>query len=617
MLAAFFLCAHIPLFAEEAAEQTGMQLPHLYTNISIEEQTVEQKQTLFAADIEALHVADLPSLFEAAGVQVLSYGPYGLEAKPSIRGFTDETVRVVVNGVCVNNAQYGTFDFTSLAPSDIEKIEIVRGAFTESVEGEGAVGGVIYITTKSAVQEKSVHFDGSAKTYFCADMPLDTASLSFGFASPVSQTASVTGNVRVTEAQNKYSYTDFRERTAWRKNADVYDAHESFSFSKAFDGGAWSLGNLFYAGYKHTPGSTMQTRYGLQRDIDNTVTFSLKMPTLLEALDFKGSAAWLCNTRFFEEAGEESRHFLNTVSLTGSAELFWWQRVVPLFGFSISAAHLHSTNDGEHTLIFGTAKTTVRWYINDVLSLSVPFAFSFSGQNAAPIPKIALCAAFRYLDILLSAYRMIQFPIMDDLYWEDSGMARGNPSLQPEEGWGAELTLNAHDIFVPFSFCVYTNYYKRKIQWASADGVWTPQNIASAFYAGVNLSFKKTFFDHLELSSSVEYLFNELLDKSNASTYKKRIMYTPDVVGAAACRLNFAPFSCALEATYMGKRYQTNMNISSLEPYFLLNAAFDVKTFAHITPYVRIDNILNTRYEAVPDYPMPGISVTLGLSGSW
>ena len=98
--------------------------------------------------LEAEHIESLSQVIERCGIQNLSYGAYGLESKPSIRGFTDETVRVVIDGICVNNAQYGTFDFSAIDISAIEKIEIIRGGFTEGVEDEGAVGGVIYITTK-------------------------------------------------------------------------------------------------------------------------------------------------------------------------------------------------------------------------------------------------------------------------------------------------------------------------------------------------------------------------------------------------------------------------------------------------------------------------------------
>ena len=37
----------------------------------------------------------------------------------------------------------------------------------------------------------------------------------------------------------------------------------------------------------------------------------------------------------------------------------------------------------------------------------------------------------------------------------------------------------------------------------------------------------------------------------------------------------------------------------------------------YITPYLRVDNILNADYESIPDYPMPGISLMVGVKAKW
>jgi outer membrane receptor protein involved in Fe transport len=137
---AVFVCFFRIIAAQE------ITLPPIFTYI--EDSLVEQKEVLTAEDISRANVTDLPSLLSSAGIQILSYGAYGLEQKPSMRGFTDETVRVIIDGICVNNPQYGTFDFTSLNLEDIERIEIVRGGFTESVSDEGAAHHTVLVCFK-------------------------------------------------------------------------------------------------------------------------------------------------------------------------------------------------------------------------------------------------------------------------------------------------------------------------------------------------------------------------------------------------------------------------------------------------------------------------------------
>ena len=137
-------------FSQETTDEISSgELPKIYT--FIDSGVVEQRISFSKEEIENSNAQDITSFFQSAGIQILSYGPYGLESKPSIRGFTDETVRVIIDGICVNNAQYGTFDFSTLNIDNIEKIEIVKGGFTEQVSDEGAVGGAVYITTKKQI----------------------------------------------------------------------------------------------------------------------------------------------------------------------------------------------------------------------------------------------------------------------------------------------------------------------------------------------------------------------------------------------------------------------------------------------------------------------------------
>ena len=161
------------------AQDAEIVLPEVTTYIP---SSVEQKLVITAEELEAAHYEDLSDVVERAGLQILSYGPYGLESKPSIRGFTDETVRVVIDGICVNNAQSGLFDFSTINLSAVERIEIIRGGFTEGVEDEGAVGGVIYITMKKNEMKSSLSGEVGLKSFFNKELPLDSVfqKISFG-----------------------------------------------------------------------------------------------------------------------------------------------------------------------------------------------------------------------------------------------------------------------------------------------------------------------------------------------------------------------------------------------------------------------------------------------------
>ena len=605
-----------PLFAQEII------LPSITTYIDDTE--LEQKTVLLADEIQQRHTESLTALLQSEGIQILAYGAYGLQQTPSIHGFTDETVRVVIDGVCVNNAQYGTFDFSSININDIERLEIVKGGFTEGVCDEGSVGGVIYITTKK--QQLGTHFnsDSQIRTFFNASLPLDTFSQNLGFSSQLGDNSFIKTTAKGTWANNRFLFKNYKDLIYERQNSEVKDANANLQFLHYFgNGNYFSANDLFYIGDKNVPGVENTSFKGNQQDLSNKMIFSVNFPAIKDFARLENSFAWICDNRDYEEHAigggnsgvntfkntDISHHHVNSFKLSSSAQIYGWKNISQSIGVSLDYTDLKSTNDGNHNQFTFTAKETSKIKLNDIFTLSIPLAIKSCNSNFAFIPKAGITAEFSKVNFILDAYRMIQFPNMDDLYWTGSGF-HGNPNLVPESGWGADFNVNVHHFIVPFSLCIFANYYKNKIQWNLSTG--QPENLSSAFYLGVDFSAKKTLFDFLTLKLNVEYLYNQLLDSSNELTYKKRIMWTPDFTAAFSAIFTFTAFNWNIEASYVGKRYTSNLNLYYMDPYVLLNSSLEVKKIKWCTPYLRADNILNTDYEAAEDYPMPGISLTIG-----
>ena len=599
----------------QAAE---IKLPHIFNYI--DSPVVEQRQIFTSEEIEELQVQDLPSLMVAAGVQILSYGPYGLEQKPSIRGFTDETVRVIIDGICVNNAQYGTFDFSSINIEDIEKIEIVRGGFTEGVSDEGAVGGAIYITTKKQSLGHNFYFDSKLSSFFNLNVPVDSFSQTIKYDGQFSDRDFFKASFKGTFAANKYLFTDYKNRLVQRENAQVLDGNSTINYFHYFgDGNSFGVNNLFYAGNKNTPGVANSDNFGKQKDFDNNLSAQVILPAVLDCLRVENIVSWLSNTRFYIDKISDSEHYVNSFKYFGNFDFYKFENFENITGLTFDYTHLDSTDDGIHDQFSGTLKSTSKFTLNSFV-ITVPLAVKFCNENFAFSPKLGLGVKTKYLDVFVDGYRMIQFPNMDDLYWDD-GINKGNPDLLPESGWGGDLTINGHDLWLPFSLCVFSNFYENKIQWASSGSGWTPQNVASAFYLGVDASFEKSFWKEIvNLKGNVEYLYTKLLDKTSIN-YGKKIMWTPDFVGSLSCIIKIPATKILPESTftidtnYVGKRYISNLNTRFMEPYVLVNLIAQTEIELNkwkLTPYARIDNLLDTNYQAVDGYPMPGISATIG-----
>ena len=637
------------------AQEAQITLPQVTTYIP---SSVEQKLVITEQELEEAHYEDLGKLLERCGIQMLSYGPYGLETKPSIRGFTDETVRVVIDGICVNNAQYGTFDFSTINLDAVERIEIVRGGFTEGVEDEGAVGGVIYITMKKNEMKNTLKADASLKTFFNRERPLDSAFQKVTFGGRLGENTFLNAAGTLNFATNRYRFkldkagslyegpfgaaviygNDGKlyngEEGIWKsaENSQVTDGQANAALTHYFgDGNYFSFGELFYGGHKNTPGPVNSANAGLQRDYNNNLNFTLWNPALAAGLfNLKNNLVWLCNNRFYKDkAGiEDSSHYINTVKYSGSADFTSLAsgHLRQLVGLSADFTKLDSTNDGQRIQVSAvlkeTSKLAVRAGAESSWCFSLPLAVKLcvndNKSNFAFVPKVGAAWQGQRLELFSDVYRMVQFPNMDDLFWEGGGY-HGNPDLKPESGWGLDLgmKLKALQFFegknqalLNCGFTIFSNYYKDKIQW----GTGTTQNLSSAFYLGLDFSINADFFAGFwTLDVNGAYLYNRLLDKTNEYTYGKRIMWTPDFVCTIVSGWNFEYAKLSLSASYTGRRYTSNMNIYYLNPYVLVGfTAEGCEIRGKFTPYLKMDNLLNWQYQSVDGYSMPGISLTAG-----
>lgn len=100
--------------------------------------------------IDRAQTADLPTLLRSvAGVEIAQNGGAGTVSSAFLRGAESRHTLVLIDGVPVNNANFGTASLEHLPLADVERIEVVRGNVS-SLYGSSAVGGVIQIFTRPA-----------------------------------------------------------------------------------------------------------------------------------------------------------------------------------------------------------------------------------------------------------------------------------------------------------------------------------------------------------------------------------------------------------------------------------------------------------------------------------
>ena len=115
-------------------------------------QTVDQSLAAVTVisrdDIDRAQAGDIVDLLRTqAGVDVARTGGTGQQTSVFLRGTNSNHVLVLIDGVRASSASTGIFAWQTLDPSQIERIEIVRGPRTV-LYGSDAIGGVIQIFTR-------------------------------------------------------------------------------------------------------------------------------------------------------------------------------------------------------------------------------------------------------------------------------------------------------------------------------------------------------------------------------------------------------------------------------------------------------------------------------------
>ena len=88
------------------------------------------------------------------GIEVQMRGPMGAQSDLVVRGGTFQQVLVVLDGIRLNDPNTGHFSsYIPIAPAEIERIEILKGA-ASAIYGSEAVGGVLHVITKSFASKK-------------------------------------------------------------------------------------------------------------------------------------------------------------------------------------------------------------------------------------------------------------------------------------------------------------------------------------------------------------------------------------------------------------------------------------------------------------------------------
>ncbi|HEY6000106.1 MAG TPA: TonB-dependent receptor [bacterium] len=459
--------------------------------------TVVTREEIDALD--ARTVADV--LATVPGVIVSQTGQPGGQTSVFLRGASSGQTLVLVDGVRVNNAFNGRYDFVDTTVDNVERIEVVRGPQSTRY-GSDALGGVINIVTKRSAAANS----GSALVEVGENASTRVRAATTAVLGPVSLSAE--GGAFDTDNE--------------RPNSKFHEAGGSF-------GATWRASERFDVGLS---GSYRESSAGTPNDtFTNDPNDSTRIKTSLTTLLVHGVPAAWWDARLSLSAGHERVVFdgpepnppffsgnLKTETVTDArhADLQNVFAIAAGHQLFLGLSHDSSPTDYTSSSAFGVAsidKTVTANAVSGQYDWSPAKSFTASlGGRVDDFNTFGTHATWRAggrytvaaSGTILRANVGTGFraPTVADLYYPGFS----NPDLEPEEnfGWdaGVEQPLAGGRLQVGANW--FQNDFDNLIAYSTT--AFRPENIAEARTAGVEASLLWTPTASLSVNGAYTWL---------------------------------------------------------------------------------------------------------------
>lgn len=380
----------------------------------------------------ATTVADL--LATLPGLDIRSRGASGAQADVSMRGGTFDQVIILLNGVCVSDAQTGHYAMNIPIPlSAIERIEVLAGA-AASPAGGNAFCGAINIVTRQAEQD----------TYHAS------LQLGMNYFAKAELTGGWHRNAWRVLASADYSHNNgYHAPNPSEKEATAL-LNSDFTGANIYLNATWrGLEMQAGAQYKDA-GAGMFYGFGSQDQFDATRTafVSARYTHSWGRWSLDAQAAYRANHDRYEwHRGTVSNCHL-TQNTSASLRAHYASAIgKTTLGVEARNENIRSTNFGNHN------RLNVRYFAQQTfhvhhLSASLTAggiyntSFAHHWTAGADLGYAFDCGVSLYAN----ANRSLRLPTFTDLYY-DAGNQRGNDALQPEKAWTAALGAAYHQAY--------------------------------------------------------------------------------------------------------------------------------------------------------------------------
>jgi outer membrane receptor protein involved in Fe transport len=205
-----------------------------------------------------------------------------------------------------------------------------------------------------------------------------------------------------------------------------------------------------------------------------------------------------------------------------------------------------------------------------------------------------------------------------------------NNNLKPENAdqynLGTTFAASIIDWFPFFSFSgdVYHNRIKNKIVALprSSMFIWSVQNYGKVDIKGLDLNMKMQFQWNTQFTCRLSgaYTYQQVLDKTDKDSqmFNQQLPYTPNYMASGTIQVETPWVDLNYTLLYCGKRYYERVNRPEYQMKSYMDQGVSLQNKIRWKTHqwlltAECLNFLDTPYEVVRSFPMPGRSFRLGI----
>lgn len=556
------------------------------------------------------------------GIEIQSRGPMGSQSDIVIRGGTFQQVLVILDGLRLNDPNSGHFaSYFPIAPSEIDRIEILKGA-SSAIYGSEAVGGVVHIITKTFAAKSSEKKKLNANAQITGG-EYDFLNLNAGGFYDNGTTSVAAGVLtNTTSGQAQRGTRGFlHNNTASVSLNHHFGKKWEAKMRAAYDNRDFSAQNFYTTFVSDTAKEQVTTRW-----TQLALAYSGNKDRISLSIGYKD----LDDEYKFNSGLTPNKNNSKLTQLLLTDEWKPNEKTAITSGLQYINKKIASNDRGNHVINQAAAFAVLNRELGNLFFVSPAVRLDYSDSYGWEFdPQINLSFRKNNLQFRGSAGRTIRDADFTERYnnynktFVSSGSI-GNPDLNPEYSFSYEAGV---DYFILNDLKLSGTYFKRN-QKNVIDYVLTPyadmprkvnlsptgsyalaKNISEVNTKGfeTEIQYSKQLQNQQQVWATVGLIW--LADKSSSATPSFYILSHAKFLNTFSVLYSSKQFSVSINGLYKKRSPRTSSaNIAKVSPdYLLLNAkleAFIIKKL--LSTFVEADNIFNKNYADLLGSQMPG-----------